>query len=104
MARRLFLGALALVGLPVILVVAALGAANTDWGRAWIVDTVESATAGGPVRVGIDALGGSLPGRVVLEGVRLADAAGRGNRGVSLDGAGAGGDGRAGAGDGRAAP
>ncbi len=76
MARRLFLVALALLGLPVLLVIAALGAANTDWGRAWIVDTVESATAGGPVRVGIDALSGSLPGRVVLEGVRLADGSG----------------------------
>lgn len=77
MARRIVIAvALLLVALPAVLVAAVLAAANTDWGRARIVATVESVTADGPVRVRIGRLDGMLPVRVEATGVQLSDAAG----------------------------
>lgn len=77
MIRRILIaGAILFVGLPVVLGGLALAVANTEWGRQRIVAAVETATAGGPVRVRIGRLTGPLPGRIGLQDVRLADRAG----------------------------
>lgn len=69
-----------LAGLVAVLVVAMLGVvalANTDWGRVRIIALIEDATATGPVKVGIGAIDGTLPGRIELRDVTAYDTQGQ---------------------------
>ncbi|GHD50662.1 translocation/assembly module TamB [Thalassobaculum fulvum] len=76
MRRRVLIAVALVVGLPFAVAAAAVGIANTGWGRAWVASTVAAATADGPVRVRIDRIAGALPVRIDLQGVRLADRSG----------------------------
>jgi len=76
MARRALIAVALVVGLPLAVATAAVGIANTGWGRARIAAAVASATADGPVQVRIDRISGALPIRFDLQGVHLADRAG----------------------------
>lgn len=68
--RRIAIGVVAaLVAVPVL----AVAIVNTGWGRAQLLDAIRAATAGGPVRIGIDRLTGPLPVRIGVVGLKLSD-------------------------------
>lgn len=74
--RVLLAAAIVLIGLPAAVVALALVIINTDWGRERLAGLIEAVTEAGPVEVRVGGITGSLPARVGIVDLRLADAGG----------------------------
>lgn len=76
MRRRLLYVLGGLVAVPLVLIVAVWAAAQTGWGRTFIIRQIEAAVNGPDMKLSIGRLEGTIPFDMTLRGVVLADATG----------------------------